>query len=1540
MASIIGPPSANATQEAQRLLRETKLAARPSTKLLHRVRSKLQYSKSDNTFLTLVKYIDNGDARSLDIVEALLHTLKYQSSIEKFQSVSRRLLVIAGDHGHAEILKYLLVVGGDIDLSRAEALLQDAVFFGHKSCVEVLLQNTHNTDAVLRALLTTDSIELDQAREIIRLLLNSKLPRSVLDYLELKMYASRPTDFDSEILEMLIAANVRSSSRDDTKEVFNSKELQKYFDIQRQVRTFSIHHKASPHVLKMPANMFQIDELYQPIRNMFGDNIITDPQNLVLKLLEKYLQDCSVRKGLNVQWPWVTVDLLLNRMPNGAEELHEYVRCILLAAKFQQTTVFTQLLRHRLLSVRTIRSLSQPTIVTSAEILTALLDFLRVNLLSDRTYLEITSDLLGHACKAKLLPRAVQICSQSRIPVSISAILTHVRLAISCDANMQDKWISELFNVAKAGETDLKQLWEYVLSADRFPTATVRVLLRAGYDNSDVESLFLKSIRTPEKLPNLSMMIDEWKIPKIGALRNNFDYRTGKSVRDGKPIAIDSQQPFFATLAAALQMAIERQQLDVCLLLLAKGAPLVSVQTSLLEKAVFCGTKHSTIAQDKILDLILEAEKARTDLQSVLDFTLLQAVKSHRCLIVAELIDQGASTIAYDHECWHLAFLSKDELLFETFLATIKGAAELSQNFVAVFTSFSSNFKAWIPLLGRLHKAGFTNSRCYSDALQILIRYSKLTDQSMEELIECGAFLQRALEERLPQLWLNDDLQAVQVLTKRSISQTAAETLFTAILSSCVASTTGLRSADGRPLDRSKAEIVFDIMNSLLRMEMPTCLLEVALSTIASLRDEPVLLRAPILITVLTKGARFAEDDGLALLHCLLMDDSALSQQVDASCPPVKARQAALQFCLYFPHDMGILAQFHRVRALTRLLYPPASTPIITLTHHNVMSITSTFLSPHSDTPTDVIHHFYRWLQNKTAIRIRDAKDVAVVEKKLDCIVEGLVSTEDVNFCFVDRVLAVLHYVSPATVSSDSKCFSPRIFRISQASISRYLIATAKAGLSIVVEALLKAGANPNVLENGKSALLWAANANKLDTARALISAGAHLDDGSLHEAICQQNLPLIQILLNAGHDQAYISRLHGSMTPLLAFVDFDHAKSDPDKFSETMNTLMNSRPITPKICSEVKAAIEAAMSNTYAFELILALLPWLRLCFSFDTLALQVPICKGPLRYSLLSFIDLWKYCFLTPAQKGSLVRSLRDIGFEEMFYTTEEGGQPANAVNVPEAILAAEEARRRHSAFVAKECCICGERPGNENEIHSRLAPTCAASHSWKNDIVCADCLKQYLEGRMFPHDDVAIKYKFPSTKIPCWAPKCETTELPYNSLKQYIDMEVFHLYDDALCQALLREGKAMVKCATSDCLGAHWYDDSDEYESVKIFWCEICFQNTCTECNDLYEKHDKQPCPAGEEARKSERIKEEEKLSAEALKLEKRCPRCKLMYQRYAGCEHIVCGKNSTDNKVDSKFLPLSCLGVCFVSMCADESCRRMSLRILRYLFRCLA
>lgn len=1486
-------------QKAQRLLRDANVTANSSKKLVHRVRSKLQTPKSYITITTVIDHVDSVDARSSGVLKALLEVLKSQVSPERFQAVQHRLLGIAARRGHHEILEHLRTSSVSSDYSLGETL-ETAVLFCHVSCVKILLESTPSIHNIERALLATDFIELKEAREISRLLLLLKIPHSILDYLRLKMYAASVDDFDLDTLHMLVEAGSRKSFQAEIGMEMDFTSLYAYFEVQKQVRmTFT--RKRMPSSSSFSTTSAQATEGRSPKRNFFGDETIESPENLVVRLLERYITNCTTKEVGYSQWSLYTIDLFLDKLPHGAEELPEYARSLLLAASFQQTLVFTRMLHHRPLSTRALRSLPLHAIVRSTELMIALVDCLNKYCTSDKDYLEVVGPLLTHACESQLLPSAVQICSRSRVHVSISPVLQYLRIAIESEQHIED--LSDLLKVAKVDECDLDLLWEHVLASVNFPTNAARILLQAGYKSAVIAKTFLRCVRFDEEISNLSMILDEWQVPETLSSRAEFDYSTSteapKLTCQADTIKLECQ--YFDTLGTALSIAIVRQQIDLCRLLLDKGAPLVLAGQSLLELAVRRGSKHHSLEEDKILDLILNYEKESRDAQMVLNYALVQAIKHQRAQVVSDFLYEGASTIAYNFECWQIVFRHKQQATLRSLLATPQASLELSKNFMAIFASFDIDPRTWLTLSDQLHQAGYLNSRCYSWVLSVLCLCNKATVQSAEQLLAFGASTRDELDQCLEHCWHHGNLAVFRVLIKKGVSQSTAESLFQAMIQNITASTS---AANGEALERIRATMVPGAMSLLLEQNIPQRLIDTALCSVAVSYRTPVSLRVSVLKSLLEKEARFSEDNGLALVHCLLVDDKALMAHINASRPSLKARQAALRFALHFPDGMGDPAPSCRFHAVAQLLYPLPPTPTIKLTEKSVIDITGIFLSPQANTPTTLIHHFYGWLRNQTPSGLSDLEHCWTLEKKLNALVEGLVGTKARPVHFIERITAVLAWTRPEPESAITSTEYSSSFWLPRASLSRYLLESSKAGLTPIVGALLEAGVSPNVFdENGRSALSWASGNNEPDVVLLLTNAGADLDDGSLHEALCHQHNAIVRLLLKSGHGRMRTSCLHDDMTPLLAFIQFDHIASKVKHFPYTINTFMIDQEPTPELCKDLKAAAEAAISHTYAFKLILALIPWLRHCFDAQRAIFESPIPRGPLRYSLLSLIDRWEYSCLNRGQRNSLVLFLQGIGFVETFYTV-DGDQPGNAVNVPEAILLAEETRKRQAAFETKECCIHGERAESETEIRAGLMPSCAASHGWKGDIVCTDCLKQYLESRMFPHDDVSIKYKFPATKIPCWAPKCPSTELTYNVLREHTDPEIFRLYDLALCQALLREGKSMVKCATTECPGAHWYDENDEHDNLKIFFCEICFQNTCTECNDLYEKHDGRPCPAGEEARKCERIKEEEKLSEEALKREKKCPKCKLMYQKYYGCDHIVCGKNVYDNKVDSK------------------------------------
>lgn len=240
---------------------------------------------------------------------------------------------------------------------------------------------------------------------------------------------------------------------------------------------------------------------------------------------------------------------------------------------------------------------------------------------------------------------------------------------------------------------------------------------------------------------------------------------------------------------------------------------------------------------------------------------------------------------------------------------------------------------------------------------------------------------------------------------------------------------------------------------------------------------------------------------------------------------------------------------------------------------------------------------------------------------------------------------------------------------------------------------------------------------------------------------------------------------------------------------------------------------------------------------------------------------------------------------------------GEPLRPIaGHPPSVQRAREAGQRRRAHRTKECSVCGDKPEVALDIHAHLASTCLPNHNWQHEVVCTDCLEQYLESRMFPSDDQRTKYRFPASRITCWAPNCNE-QLSTSTIQKFANPQVFLRYTSALDAQFLREDQSTLHCANESCPGAFWFDANDDVP--KVVFCKICRHDTCTECKDLYAKHENRPCPSVAAQRrraKDARLRKEEELSAAALRSGTSCPRCSLPYQKISGCDHIVCGRDA--------------------------------------------
>lgn len=1528
-------PTETESRAATRLLRQATFAANPS-KLLYLVKAKLQPPQKDIITQTLIQYVQTVAEPSLGVFQVLFEMLGVHANGDELQHDRSQISLIAAREGRVEILSHLIYAGLDVNDNHG-AILQSAVLAGHIACVQLLLEQRPSADTIHLALLSTDFLEIGLCRAMVEVLMKANWHSAVLEYVVLKMYTGSPGDKDGQIHDCLVKAMRDVGEEAQTDEESRLSTLTAYFACQKRART-SIF---SPSILALrraeSTTSHEMSDVPRPKRNIFGDEVLQTPNDLIIRLLDRFIKNHAYKEpdtgGSHLR---ETVNRLLQMMPRSFEELSGYHQCVSLAASIGQTELFAMLLAQRALPKRGLLSLPYRTIIENTRLMDVLFNHLTQHRYNYMEYREVAERLLEAASAIQLLPQIIYLCSRSRVILPFSSIKESLKHIISRGQGSDD--IPKLIDSMKVERCDIDDLWTFMCSLDMFPTRSVCALLRTGYDSPDVAKTLLRCTRLDFDSTQLSDMIESWQISKANFLQDEFDYRAWQFVplrRSIPPMDHAGEFRYFATLASALSLAIHRQNPRNCRMLLEKGAPLVSRNRSLIQEATICGPIASSLEEDEILSLTIEYGKRRADSQDVLNFALLSAVHCGRLKIIADLISLGASTAAYGNKCWMVAIDQSSQALFDCLLSKPKERLILTANFAEIFAGFAEGVhdkEKWIILLGKLHQAGFVNGARYAWVLLSLCQHGELDAPLAEQLISYGVSDGKEFGQFLERYWLYGELELFGTLFDR----TAAESLSRTIEKVIEASAFTLAPDYLAFLDHEKSPRISGARNFILSLDMPQSLISNVLIKVATLSEAQNPSMVQILKPLLQKGGQFASEDSLALLNCLLVGDAELTSLVNASAPSRAARTEAFHHLFQFP-DATELDPQRRADALVQLLLPTVPVePRIIVSHPTVMDITTKFLSPEAEIPTVVIHAFYAALQVRGRYGFCTVENRRRLEKILEDALESFDLTKDGSATFLRNVSAVLYWVQPQPTLSKAQCwFTPGVYRhlaamvtkdlkiqhsskardpdmdavwLAPDALDRFLIIAARKGLKTIAEVLIQIGVDANAVDaNGRSALLLAVSASHYGVVELLVQAGANPNDGSLHEAACLQSHEIMKLLLRSGHDHRSISHLHDGAIPVQAFVGYPHPELAVAAFGKTFEILFKSYPRTEEGYNDLRSAVECALSATLAFELMTALVPCLKLFFDEGFLGPRPLFPKDAYTYSLLSLVELWTPSRLSSEKRSSIASSLRECGFEETFYIT-EGDQPGNAVNVPEHLIQAEDERKRRQAFETKDCCVHGDQADGEEQVHAGLAPACAAAHGWKDEIICSDCLKMFLETRMFPHDNRSTKYKFPAMRIPCWAPNCPVTDLPHYIIRKYTSADTFRTYDNALCRSLLRESNTILKCATAGCAGAYWCS-VESREKLKIFFCHFCSANTCLECNDLYEKHDNHPCPAGEEARKSERLKEEERLSEEALKKEKRCPnpKCRLLYYKYTGCDHITCGKNVYDNTVDSK-LPL--------------------------------
>jgi hypothetical protein len=157
-----------------------------------------------------------------------------------------------------------------------------------------------------------------------------------------------------------------------------------------------------------------------------------------------------------------------------------------------------------------------------------------------------------------------------------------------------------------------------------------------------------------------------------------------------------------------------------------------------------------------------------------------------------------------------------------------------------------------------------------------------------------------------------------------------------------------------------------------------------------------------------------------------------------------------------------------------------------------------------------------------------------------------------------------------------------------------------------IVERLIEFGVEVSIPDAcGKSPLFYATANEDLYSVKLLVGAGAHPNDGSLHEAARLCHNETVMLLLSSGHEEDYTSHLHQGRTALgeLCFqASLDSGKSEAKAFT-TIKLFMGPRiDLTIEREGKKMTILHLALMNNRPVEITRVLLRFSEICKDLKT--------------------------------------------------------------------------------------------------------------------------------------------------------------------------------------------------------------------------------------------------------------------------------------------------------------------------------------------------
>ncbi|OAL39044.1 hypothetical protein AYO20_01795 [Fonsecaea nubica] len=848
-----------------------------------------------------------------------------------------------------------------------------------------------------------------------------------------------------------------------------------------------------------------------------------------------------------------------------------------------------------------------------------------------------------------------------------------------------------------------------------------------------------------------------------------------------------------------------------------------------------------------LVEMIISSE-TRPDFNGVVNFALVQVVVHNRGTWVQSLVQLGGSIEAYDCECLKFAARSDHPV------------CQILQGRLA---AYQGDLDTICAMFKQLHETGFQEKAWYDEALFSLLALQSANLDHVKVLLDCGASVEYRDGAGMIRLWREGNVQLFPDLVGHCSRQSVRTKLFTEAWGEY------LQQEQNHPEEAANMLLV---LGALLETDIPQGARDMALDAIARVCHDKVN-SIGIIQLLLEKGARFIDGAGLSLYQVCRFDHPPVTSLVYHSRPHIRTRLLALHH-LFRNQGLGSSIVTRRTgqepnpsdqACIYNINFPASTAQNLDLETSDVVNLMGSILNPKvRTTGTSLMFTFFFMLGGLHVFSTQSCSDHN--RDDVEQLFVAAISNSEVKEMDdrIEFLLRVMQIEAPALADATAGASN---LTLKQSSLDKLLLLSLQNKKFSLASTLLDAGADPNTRdEDERSALFLATLEKSLDTMRDLIGNGAEEDDGSLHVSTCWQHHEAMQLLLEAGHEPGYCSEHYFGATPLEAFLRFSHSGAAHEHFETTLAVLLCEAEVPTSFWATEPNLMSLALMGPWPYKMFSALL-----CYLPPGLVELPLIRQDRFMFSLLSFVERGEDIELSDLERVELSIVLETSGFERTFYAA-EGDQPEDAFNVPEH-LEIPEVRARRRAWRGKDCAVCGDKAPDANRIHAALSPPCEEKHGWENDIICTDCLRGYLESQMFPQGGD----KFPSAKVKCWATNCSKT-LDHSVIQSLAQSERFTIYDAALAQMLLNDGENMAKCAKPKCIGATWLGDEDK--NTTIFACDVCDE----------------PCPQGDEARGIERRREEEAATAALLAQGKKCPKCRLPFERIEGCDHIVCGRDA--------------------------------------------